>query len=71
MKDLFKSLDGDTSSKRVGGIFLLLLLCGISVYVTAKHPEYIPDVLRAITWGIGVCFGATAMEKVNLPGSGK
>jgi hypothetical protein len=70
MGDLLKSPQGDQSSKRVAGFVLLAVLCGLSVYISVKHPEHVPDVLKALTWGIGVCFGATAMEKIRIPGAG-
>ena len=69
MSDLLKSKDGDTSSKRVAGFILLVFLVAECGYVTVKHPEFVPQVLQALTWGIGVCFASTAVEKI--PGIGK
>lgn len=68
MSDILKPT-GETSSKRVAGFILIGVLCAESAFIVIQHPEYIPDVLQAITWGICVCFGATAVEKI--PGMGK
>lgn len=61
--------NGATSSKRIAGFVLIGVLCAESLFIIWKHPEFIPNVLQAITWGICVCFGATAVEKI--PGIGK
>jgi hypothetical protein len=65
MKDLLKGKDGESSSKRVAGFIVTIGVLGIALFAIAKDPSQANQVLWPLVSLAGVCFGATAAERMT------